>query len=79
LDTALGGDNQGQLSVEPDVWIKYLTNTGTTQDAGEGYRYVSETFNKDEALSKSVVSANTNKLWLSLDTSFSRAVFNSQY
>lgn len=75
LDCFGGGDNQGQLTITPDVWIKYLTNKGTTANAQPGLEYIAETFNFDEAISRKTVSANTNKLWLSLDTSFSRAVF----
>lgn len=75
LDCSLSGDNQGQLTITPDVWIKYLTNKGTMENAQPGLEYVAETFNFDEAISRKTVSANTNKLWLSLDTSFSRAVF----
>lgn len=75
LDCSMSGDNQGQLSITPDVWIKYLTNNGTVANAQNGLQYVAETFNFDEAISRKTVSANTNKLWLSLDTSFSRAVF----
>ncbi|MBF1762430.1 MAG: hypothetical protein HXP18_00590 [Veillonella sp.] len=34
---------------------------------------MAETFNHDKGLSKTTVSANTNKLWLSLDTPFTKA------
>lgn len=80
LDCALKGDNQGDLSVTPDLWIKYLYNS--IQD-GKNYGYVCETFdlkktyagegaNRKQTGSGTVVSANHNKLWLSLDTPFFR-------
>ncbi len=67
LDTALGGDNQGNLSISTSVWLKYFINT---IQSGELYGYVGETFNKSNPYRKSntVYSANHNKLWLSLDT-----------
>ena len=68
LDTANGSDNQGELKIDPDVWIKYITNQATSENATQGMKYVAETFNHDKGLSKTTVSANTNKLWLSLDT-----------
>ena len=40
---------------------------------GKKYGYVGETFNKSKGLSGTVVSANHNKLWLSLDTQLYRA------
>lgn len=74
LDSALGGGNQGQLDITPDVWIKYIANTLVE---GKKYGYVGETFNKDKGLSGTVVSANHNKLWLSMDTQFYRAYSNN--
>lgn len=67
LDTALGGDNQGNLSISTSAWLKYFINT---IQSGELYGYVGETFNKNNPYRKSntVYSANHNKLWLSLDT-----------
>jgi len=53
------------LDITPDVWIKYIANTLVE---GKKYGYVGETFNKDKGLSGTVVSANHNKLWLSMDT-----------
>ena len=73
LDTANGSDNQGELKIDPDVWIKYITNQATSENATQGMKYVAETFNHDKGLSKTTVSANTNKLWLSLDTPFTKA------
>lgn len=68
MDTALGGSNQGQLDIFPDCWIKYFYNKGN-----DDYGYMIETFNPDqEGSSRTVVSANHNKLWLSLDTNFYR-------
>lgn len=76
LDCALKGDNQGDLSVTPDLWIKYLYNN---IQEGKNYGYVCETFNPNKTYvnsiqtgSGTVVSANHNKLWLSLDTPFFR-------
>nr|DAQ68408.1 MAG TPA: Serine/threonine-protein kinase BRI1-like 1 [Crassvirales sp.] len=80
LDCGLRGDNQGDLSVTPDLWIKYLYNY---IQEGKNYGYVCESFNLDKTYigegsnrrqtgSKTVVSANHNKLWLSLDTPFFR-------
>lgn len=80
LDCALKGDNQGSLSVTPDLWIKYLYNNIKDD---KNYGYICETFNKDKTYvgeglnqvktgSGTVVSANHNKLWLSLDTPFFR-------
>lgn len=76
LDCALKGDNQGELTVTPDLWIKYLYNN---IQEGKNYGYVCETFNSGKTLtnnsktgSGTVVSANHNKLWLSLDTPFFR-------
>ena len=80
LDCGLKGDNQGDLSVTPDLWIKYLYNS---IQEGKNYGYVCESFNLDKTYigegsnrrqigSKTVVSANHNKLWLSLDTPFFR-------
>lgn len=73
LDTANGSDNQGELKIDPDVWIKYITNQATSENATQGMKYVAETFDHSKGLSKTTVSANTNKLWLSLDTSFTKA------
>ena len=70
LDCGLGGGNQGQLDITPDVWIKFLANKVAE---GKKYGYVGETFNKAKAHSGTVVSANHNKLWMSLDTAFYRA------
>lgn len=80
LDCALKGDNQGDLSVTPDLWIKYLYNS---IQEGKNYGYVCESFDLDKTYvgdgsnrrqtgSGTVVSANHNKLWLSLDTPFFR-------
>lgn len=70
LDCGLGGGNQGQLDISPDVWIKFLANKIAE---GKKYGYVGETFNKAKAHSGTVVSANHSKLWMSLDTAFYRA------
>lgn len=68
LDTAHGDDNQGLLTIGPDTYIKYLYNQPVE---GKPYGYLSETYDSSKALntnSESIVSANQNKLWLSLDT-----------
>ena len=75
LDCALGGGNQGQLDISPDCWIKYLKNDAP---AG-GYGYVCETYDKDKGQSGTVVSANHNKLWMSLDTTFYRSYRRDSY
>ena len=74
LDCALGGGNQGQLDITPDVWLKYLANKTV---ADKKYGYVGETFNIKKADSGTVVSANHNKLWLSMDTAFYRGYRNN--
>lgn len=75
MDTALGGGNQGTLSIEPDMWMKYLKNQILE---GKNYGFVAETFNNDDELrlSNTVFSANHNKLWLSLDTTLMRSKVN---
>lgn len=73
LDTAIGGDNQGKLEIEPDVWVKYITNKATNANAQPGMKYVAETFDRSKGLNRLTVSANTSKLWLSLDTPFTKA------
>ena len=75
MDTALGGGNQGTLSIEPSMWMKYLKNQ-ILED--KNYGFVAETFNsKDELrLSNTVFSANHNKLWLSMDTTLMRSKVN---
>ena len=70
LDSAMGGDNQGGLTVGADVWMKYLMNNIQT---GHSYGYVGETYNSSKAISKSAISANHNKLWISLDTPLYRS------
>ena len=71
MDTALGGGNQGTLSIDPDMWLKYLKNE--LQD-GKNYGFVAETFNSEDPnrLSNTTISANHNKLWLSMDTTLMR-------
>lgn len=74
LDTALKGDNQGETTVGPDLWIKYLYNKIGN---GQKYGYINETFNDSmDNISKSTVSANHNKIWLSIDTEFFRSYIN---
>ena len=71
LDSALGGGNQGTLSIEPNMWLKYLKNEIIE---GKPYGFVAETFNFEDPLrlSNTVASANHNKLWLSMDTNLMR-------
>lgn len=71
LDTALGGGNQGALSIEPNMWLKYLKNQLLE---GKNYGFVAETFDSEDGLrlSNTVYSANHNKLWLSIDTNLVR-------
>jgi hypothetical protein len=75
MDTALGGGNQGTLSIEPNMWMKYLKNQILE---GKNYGFVSETFNSEDELrlSNTVFSANHNKLWLSMDTTLMRNKVN---
>lgn len=76
LDCALGGANQGELDVTPDLWMKYLYNK---PDGDKGYGYLAETYNSQIGISHKTMSANHNKLWMSLDTDFSRSVFGGNY
>lgn len=71
MDTALGGGNQGTLSIEPNMWMKYLKNQILE---GKNYGFVAETFDFEDELrlSNTVFSANHNKLWLSMDTNLMR-------
>lgn len=71
MDTALGGGNQGTLSIETNMWMKYLKNQILE---GKNYGFVAETFNSEDELrlSNTVFSANHNKLWLSMDTTLMR-------
>lgn len=72
MDTALGGDNQGELSISTDVWLKYLYNRDSHD---EGFGYIAETYDKSLADgNNTTISANTNKLWMSLDTQFYRTL-----
>lgn len=75
MDTALGGGNQGTLSIEPNMWMKYLKNQILE---GKKYGFVAETFNSEDELrlSNTVFSANHNKLWLSMDTTLMRSKVN---
>lgn len=81
LDCAFQDANQGTMDFTPDSWIKYLFNNIQT---GQEYGFLKETFDKSKIYKKdptnpnnkilngtqSVVSANHNKLWLSLDSKF---------
>lgn len=81
LDCAFQDGNQGAMDFNPDSWIKYIYNEIQT---GQEYGFVKETFNKDKIYindktnpnnktlngTQSVISANHNKLWLSLDSKF---------
>lgn len=71
LDSALGGGNQGTLSIDPNMWLKYLKNN---VEEGGKFGFVAETFNFEDPLrlSNTVASANHNKLWLSMDTNLMR-------
>lgn len=75
MDTALGGGNQGTLSIDPDMWLKYLKNQILDD---KNYGFVAETFNSEDPnrLSNTTVSANHNKLWLSMDTPLMRNKVN---
>lgn len=75
LDCGVGGGNQGILSIEPNVWLKYLKNQILE---GKNYGFVGETFNSDDPLrlSNTVFSANHNKIWLSMDTPTARSKFD---
>lgn len=71
MDTALGGGNQGTLTIEPNMWMKYLKNELLE---GKNYGFVAETFNSEDPLrlSNTTFSANHSKLWLSMDTTLMR-------
>lgn len=75
MDTALGGGNQGSLSIDPDMWLKYLKNE-ILED--KKYGFVAETFNSEDPnrLSNTTISANHNKLWLVMDTPLFRSKAN---
>lgn len=75
MDTALGGGNQGALSIDPDMWLKYLKNQILDD---KNYGFVAETFNSEDPnrLSNTTISANHNKLWLSMDTPLMRSKVN---
>lgn len=74
LDSANGGSNQGMLTIGPDAWLKYLYNLPVD---GKSYGYAAETFKDSLSLntsSETKISANSNKLWMSLDTVTARTV-----
>lgn len=73
LDTALQNNNQGVLDIDPDTWFKYIYNK---QDGDNEFGYMAETEDGTQGITKKVVSAYNNKLWLSLDTPTARAAFN---
>lgn len=74
MDSANGGSNQGMLTIGPDTWLKYLYNK---PEAGKSYGYINETFDSNlsqNTSNETKISANSNKLWLSLDTVTAREV-----
>ena len=79
MDSGNGNSNQGELTIGPDMWLKYLYNV---TDGTNSYGYAAETFDPSKALqssSETKVSANQNKLWLSLDTDIARSVFTDSH
>ena len=80
MDTALGSSNQGELSVTPDCWIKFLFNK---KSGNEEYGYLTETFDPDVAKdnngSLSQVSSPHSKLWMSIDTTTYRSLIGEVY
>lgn len=76
LDSGNGGSNQGELTIGPDMWLTYLYNK---PEEGKTYGFINETFDSDKSQSSSgetKVSANQNKIWLSLDTPTAREVLS---
>ena len=74
MDSANGGSNQGMLTIGPDTWLKYLYNK---PEVGKSYGYINETFDSNfsqNTSSETKISANSSKLWLSLDTPTAREV-----
>lgn len=85
LDTALGGSNQGALDIGADTWTKYLYNNIIK---GKTYGYLAESFKQPATLtednqptgiysSSNVISVNSNKLWLSIDSYYVRRAYGS--
>lgn len=87
MDTALGGDNQGELTIQPDVWNKFFKNNII---AGKQYGWFEESYNSKEDIKNNGVveiagdkliiggggiSARANKIWLSIDTNVARNKF----
>lgn len=81
LDSAFDNSNQGEETVGADMWLKYLYNRKA--DDADLFGTVAETFDYSKAddmySQETVVSANTSKLWLSLDTNTSRAWLGGSY
>lgn len=85
MDTALGGDNQGELTIGPDAWIKYFKNNILS---GKRYGWLEESYNSSDGnpqigingdvnvIGGGQISARANKIWLSIDTNVAREVFN---
>lgn len=79
LDSGNGNSNQGELTIEPQMWLKYIYNRVS---GNNNFGYAAETFNSTLATNagyssiESKISANTNKLWLSLDTPTFRSIFH---
>lgn len=76
MDTALGGDNQGELTINPDMWNKYFAN----QTANKRYGWLMESYadanDNNLVLGGGGISARANKIWLSIDTNTARNKFD---
>lgn len=75
LDTALGGDNQGKLTIKPFTLLKEIYNEKQNDD--DEFGIATETFLDEKEVNCTTISARHNKLWLSLDTKFMRKKINS--
>lgn len=85
MDTAVGGDNQGELTINPDCFNKFFKNKLLS---GEKYGWFEESYNNKEGnvdagipgdsqvIGGGGISARANKIWLSIDTNAAREKFN---
>lgn len=85
MDTALGGDNQGELTIQTDCYNKFFKNRILD---GERYGWLEESYNSAEGnkdanidgdpqvIGGGGISARANKIWLSIDTNTAREAFD---
>lgn len=76
LDCAIGNDNQGGLTIKPDMWNKYFANNIID---GKKYGFLCESYadtdDNPNVIGGGGISAKANKIWLSIDTNTARTVF----